>query len=98
LTRQHPPYVPKEEVLMESLRTKAEQTLKVFLQRANKPVEVGEDTLLFADGLGLDSLETAELSAQLEDDLGTDPFSEGILPQTVGELLDFYVASPSVTA
>ena len=74
------------------LRTQAEQTLQAFLKRASKPLEVDDSTLLFADGLGLDSLETAELSAQLEDDLGTDPFSEGQLPQTVGELLDFYAA------
>jgi acyl carrier protein len=83
---------------MESRRTLAEQTLQTFLKRANKPVEVDAGTLLFADGLGLDSLETAELSAQLEDDLGTDPFSEGQLPQTVGELLDFYAEAPSVAS
>lgn len=83
---------------MTSRRAQAEQTLQAFLKRANKPVDVGSDTLLFADGLGLDSLETAELSAQLEDDLGTDPFSEGVLPETVGELLDFYAASAPATS
>jgi acyl carrier protein len=83
---------------MESRRTQAEQTLQAFLKRASKPTEVEAGTLLFGDGLGLDSLETAELSAQLEDDLGTDPFSEGLLPETVGELLDFYAESTSVTS
>jgi acyl carrier protein len=38
----------------------------------------------------LDSLETAELSATLEDELGSDPFSQGDMPRTVGEVLDFY--------
>lgn len=67
-----------------------EQTIHRFLVRANKTPDVSPDTLLFADGIGLDSLETAELSSMLEDDLGSDPFSEGILAQTVGEILDFY--------
>ena len=45
-----------------------------------------------AEDLGLDSLELAELSAVLEDELGRDPFSEGIVPDTVADLLDFYGA------
>lgn len=78
---------------MNSRRTQAEQALQTFLERANRSPEVETSTGLFADGLGLDSLETAELSALLEDEVGTDPFSEGLLPQTVGELLDFYGAA-----
>ncbi len=35
-------------------------------------------------------LEVAELSAALEDDLGSDPYSEGLTPRTVGEIADFY--------
>ena len=73
-----------------SASTIAEQTIRTFLGRANKDTEVTRETALFADGLGLDSLETAELSAMLEDDLGRDPFSEGLLPETVGGILDFY--------
>lgn len=42
------------------------------------------------DDLELDSLEVAELSAVLEDDLGTDPYSEGETPRTVGEVVQFY--------
>jgi acyl carrier protein len=68
----------------------AEQTIRTFLDRANKDSDITRETALFADGLGLDSLETAELSSMLEDDLGRDPFSEGLLPETVGEILDFY--------
>lgn len=78
---------------MNSRRTQADQALQKFLERANRSTEVDMSTSLFADGLGLDSLETAELSALLEDEVGTDPFSEGLLPQTVGELLDFYGAA-----
>jgi len=83
---------------METRRTQAEQTLSKFLERSNRSTEVEPTTGLYADGLGLDSLETAELSALLEDEIGVDPFTEGLLPQTVGELLDFYDAAESVTS
>jgi acyl carrier protein len=83
---------------METRRSQAERTLLQFLVRANKEAEVFDATALFADGLGLDSLETAELSSMLEDEVGSDPFSEGILPQTVGELLGFYDDAVAVDA
>jgi acyl carrier protein len=74
-----------------------ESTIRSFLVRANKAVDVLEPSLpLYADGIGLDSLETAELSAVLEDALGTDPFSSGgEMPQTVSDILDFYAAVPA---
>lgn len=50
------------------------------------------------DGLGLDSLETAELSAILEDELGTDPFGAGLLPETVGEVVAFYADQAAASA
>jgi acyl carrier protein len=51
--------------------------------------DVDLDASLYED-LELDSLEVAELSAVLEDDLGSDPYSEGQTPRTVGEVVDFY--------
>ena len=74
-------------------------TIQSFLVRANKPVEILDPSLpLYADGIGLDSLETAELSAVLEDTFGTDPFSSGGgMPQTVSDILDFYSAVPATT-
>lgn len=66
-------------------------TIRSFLRRSKLgDGEVGRDTELYAGGIGLDSLATAELSAVLEDELGSDPFSEGGMPQTVGEIVDFY--------
>ena len=56
----------------------------------DKDADATLDTPLFGEGLGLDSLETAELSATLEDEVGTDPFSAGLMPETLGEILDFY--------
>jgi acyl carrier protein len=76
---------------MDSRRSLAEAAIRKFLKGANKDPDAGLDTPLFAeDGLGLDSLETAELSAVLEDALGQDPFSEGDMPQTLAAVLDFY--------
>lgn len=68
-----------------------EQTVVGFLTRAGKlRDDFGPETPLYADGVGLDSLETAELSAVLEDDHGSDPYSEGTVPQTLNEILAFY--------
>jgi acyl carrier protein len=61
----------------------------LLARRGADDVEITRHSRLSED-LGLDSLELAELSAVLEDELGGDPFSEGILPDTVGELADFY--------
>ena len=83
---------------MASPRSQAEETIKRFLSRANKDADVTAETSLYADGIGLDSLETAELSAMLEDDLGSDPFSLGATAQTIGEVLDFYSDDPQPTA
>ena len=78
---------------MASARTRAEQVIRTYLQRADKDAEVGLDVPIFGEGLGLDSLETAELSATLEDEHGTDPFSAGPMPQTVGDILAFYAGA-----
>ncbi len=68
--------------------------IETLLEAANKTgVEVTLDARLHGDeGLGLDSLQTAELSAVLEDEFGTDPFSEGVVPDTVGEIASFYTS------
>ena len=66
------------------------QTIARLLeQRGAVGIEINRGSALTAD-LGLDSLELAELSAVLEDEIGHDPFSEGIVPETVGELVDYY--------
>jgi acyl carrier protein len=62
--------------------------LKV-LMRGKKARKVSVDSHLY-DDLKLDSLEVAELSVILEDNLGTDPYSEGAEPRTVGEVIAFY--------
>lgn len=70
-----------------------------FLQRAEKPVDsFSEDTGLWGGGLEFDSLEAAELSAMLEDEFGSDPFSvEGAMPENVGDILRFYNGAPTLS-
>lgn len=71
-----------------------------LLERSDHEVTtVTLDATLHGDaGLGLDSLETAELSAILEDEFGTDPFGEGLLPETVADIVAFYADSTAVSA
>lgn len=76
---------------------RARDVIAAFLARTDKGItEFTEETGLYGDGLGLDSLEAAELSAMLEDELGTDPFSDGgEMPESVGDILAFYGAATS---
>ena len=82
------------------MNTRATSVLTIiieFLDRLEKSHgEVTTETPLYADGLGLDSVEAAELSAILEDEFGSDPYSEGEVPETVGEIVAFYEAAPKV--
>lgn len=66
------------------------ETIRDLLGRRGASVpEITPDMRLSGD-LNLDSLELAELSAALEDALGTDPYTEELLPETFGELIAFY--------
>ncbi|MFL6157420.1 MAG: hypothetical protein ACJ72D_15105 [Marmoricola sp.] len=68
--------------------------LEGFLTTLGKmPEALTPELALYADGIGLDSLETAELSAVLEDEFGSDPFSGAEMPETVGDLIAFYDAA-----
>ena len=78
-------------------RSAAEAVIREFLARVDKDADAPEDTPLFGEGLGLDSLETAELSAVLEDELGSEPFSEGDMPQTLRDVLDHYGPDEALT-
>ncbi len=77
---------------MATEKSKARAVIGQFLERSDKQVDGwSDDTALWGNGLGLDSLEAAELSAMLEDEFGSDPFSAaGELPTSVGDILAFY--------
>ena len=71
-----------------------EQVLTDFLNRVEKmPESLTPDLSLYADGVGLDSLDAAELSAVLEDELGSSPFDASEMPETVGDVIAFYGAA-----
>ena len=78
---------------MEDRKSLATATIQGFLKRMGKDTDFDASTSLYSDGLGLDSLEVAELSVQLEDALGTDPFSAGLEVTTIGEIDDFYATN-----
>jgi acyl carrier protein len=61
----------------------------LLARRGAAGIAITPESKLTAD-LGMDSLELAELSAVLEDELGHDPYSEGIVPETVAELIGYY--------
>jgi acyl carrier protein len=61
----------------------------IVRRRTGQDQGVPLDADLWND-LGLDSLEVAELSAILEENLGSDPYSAGIVARTVREVLSFY--------
>ena len=65
------------------------KTIRSLLKRRDAEIEVRLDSDPY-DDLMLDSLETAEFSAALEDDLGSDPYSESLTPRTVAEVISFY--------
>lgn len=64
-------------------------TIETLVRKRNDELEVRLESELEGD-LGVDSLEIAELSMVLEDELGSDPFSEGLAPRTVQEVIAFY--------
>jgi acyl carrier protein len=72
-----------------------------FLETANKSADgMTDETGLYANGLELDSLEAAELSALLEDEFGSDPFSTAMaagdaMPESVGAIVAFYGVASS---
>lgn len=68
-----------------------------FIERSEHSAEgVTAQTGLWGDGLQLDSLEAAELSATLEDEFGRDPFTASDdLPETIADILAFYEAAPA---
>lgn len=81
---------------MGTTQQQAEQAVRAFVARVKpEAAELELDTPLYADGAGLDSLEAAELSAVLEDELGSDPFTADEMPTTLRDILSFYDAVPT---
>jgi acyl carrier protein len=74
----------------------AASTVRSFVARVKKRKNtVDLDVSLYSEGIGLDSLDVAELSAVLEDEFGMDPFSNGLMPETIGDIVSFYDETPA---
>jgi acyl carrier protein len=84
---------------MDEVPAKVISVISSLLERSNKPgVDVTLDSQIHGDDIDLDSLESAELSAVLEEEFGSDPFSAGLLPETVGEIVEFYAGADETGA
>ena len=67
------------------------QIIKNILENQALPeTEVELNSELYDNGIGLDSLCVAELSAMLEKTYGQDPYTSGAMPQTVYDVVAFY--------
>jgi acyl carrier protein len=73
-----------------SVEARVIETVRSLLARYGRTVPVTAESRLYADGLGLDSLGAAELSTMLEMAFGRDPYSEGVVPRSVEEIVRFY--------
>jgi acyl carrier protein len=71
-------------------RDEVAEVVQALVGRIKRGAVITLDSPLYGDGLDMDSLQAAELSALLEDELGFDPYTEGVVPNTVGEIVDFY--------
>ncbi len=71
-----------ENIIVESIQ-------RLLTRRGAGGLEITHEAT-FARDLDMDSLELAELSADLEERLGHDPYTKGIVPETVGALIKYY--------
>jgi acyl carrier protein len=78
----------KEDYALPEAEQTVVEAIQKILRRKQIDAQVTPDSEIA--GLGLESLDVAELSAILEDDLGRDPYSAGVLPRTVGEIFEWY--------
>lgn len=84
-----PPLVGTESQQAQAPEAFVVDAIRTLLGRRHNVAPVTVDARLQED-LELDSLELAELSAMLEDQFGRDPYSHGVVPSTVGEIVAFY--------
>jgi acyl carrier protein len=71
--------------------------LTTILKHQGLPViEIQLSSELYDNGIGLDSLCVAELSAMLEKKFGRDPYTSKVLPSTVQDVIDFYASDEHI--
>jgi len=75
----------------------ADTICEVLSDRGRPTPALSDEMSLFADGIGLDSLDFATLVVRLEQQTGYDPFRSGDqeqLPRSLGELVSIYEQRP----
>jgi hypothetical protein len=74
-------------------REAVEDVFRVLMVERGTPLTAVDRKLpLYEGGYGLDSMDTATLSAMLADQFERDPYSFGKFPRTLGEIQDWYAA------
>ena len=73
----------KEREVIEMIKT-------ILKHQAMPETDVEVSSELYDDGIGLDSLCVAELSAMLEKAYGRDPYTSKVMPRTVSDIVSFY--------
>lgn len=63
---------------------------KLLEEQGRQDVSVTDESFIQDQGLEFDSLTVAEFSANLEQQLGRDPYTGGQYPARVRDLLNFY--------
>ncbi len=63
---------------------------KLLEEQGRQDTGITDESFIQDQGLGFDSLTVAEFSANLEQQLGRDPYTEGQYPTRVRDLLNFY--------
>ena len=58
--------------------------------RGTTLADIDPDRGLYEDGYGLDSMDTATLSAMLSERFEDDPYTAGIFPRNIAEIVEYY--------
>ena len=75
------------------IRTAVDEVFCTLMQDRGTPLaSVDPNCSLYDGGYGLDSMDTATLSAMLGELFEDDPYSSGIFPRNIAEIVAYYAA------
>ena len=70
-----------------------EDVFRTLMLEKGTPLDsINRSTVLYDGGYGLDSMDTATLSAMLGEQFEVDPYSDGAFPQTLDEIIAYYAS------
>jgi acyl carrier protein len=73
------------------IREVVEGVLRTLMSDRGTPLtSVDPDCSLYGGGYGLDSMDTATLSAMLGERFDDDPYSSGVFPRNIAEIIEYY--------